>query len=40
MPKSESFYIDPEQFYTLISQLHNSKSLIIINTLANNAFKH
>lgn len=36
----ELFYIELEQFYTLISQLQSYKSLTIINTLANNVFQY
>lgn len=39
-PGIESFYTNFKQFHTSIGQLHNSKSLIVVNTLANNAFKH
>lgn len=36
----ESFYIKSEQFYTSTDQLQSSKSLTVVNTLADNAFKH
>ena len=39
-PKSESFYIESEQFHTLIGQLQSSESSIVINTLADNLFKY
>lgn len=36
----ELFYIELKQFYTSISQLQSYKSLIIVNTLANNVFQY
>lgn len=40
IPGSESFYTGSGQFHTSIGHLHNSKSFTVVNTLANNAFKH
>lgn len=40
MPGFESFYTESEQFHTSIGQLHSSESLTVVNTLADNAFKH
>ena len=37
---SESFHMESEQFYISIGQLNNSESKSIINTLADNTFKH
>lgn len=35
----ESFYIELEQFYISFCELKSLKSITIVNTLANNAFK-
>lgn len=40
IPRSKSFYIKFEQFYTLIDQQYNSKSKQIINIIADNIFKY
>ena len=40
MPGSELFYMESEQFHILIGQLNNSESKTVINTLADNSFKH
>lgn len=39
-PQFESFYIELVQFHTSFSQLKSSKSITVVNTLADNAFKH
>ena len=36
----ESFYTESEQFHTSIGQLQGSESVTVVNTLADNAFKH
>ena len=36
----KSFYTELEKFYTFFSQLKSFKSITVVNTLANNAFKH
>ena len=36
----ESFYIESEQFHTSFGQLKGSESITVVNTLADNAFKH
>lgn len=40
IPEPESFYIESKQFYTSIGQLESSGSLTVVNTPADNAFKH
>ena len=39
-PEPESFYIESKQFHTYFGQLKGSEPIIVINTLADNAFKH
>ena len=39
-PKPELFYIESEQFQTSFGQLKGSESITVVNTLADNAFKH
>ena len=39
-PERESFYIGSGQFYTSFGQLEGSESMTVVNTLADNAFKH
>ena len=40
IPKLESFHIESEQFHTFFGRLKGLKSIIIVNLLANNTFKH
>lgn len=39
-PTTESLYTESEQFHTSFGQLEDSESITIVNTLADNAFKH
>lgn len=36
----ELFYIELKQFHTSFGQLKGSKSIIVVNTLTDNVFKH
>ena len=38
--KLELFYIESDQFHTFFCQLKNLESITIVNSLADNAFKH
>ena len=40
IPEPESFYIESEQFHTFFGQLEGSEPITVVNTLADNAFKH
>lgn len=39
-PELKTFYIKLEQFHAFFGQLKDSKSIIVVNTLADNAFKY